>query len=76
MTLLRDVVPAEDTVPAGPRAPRLPRFLLVGATCGVAWAAALRGWMIQPPAPTRPSTWLGTFGLLLPPGLLVGALLG
>jgi hypothetical protein len=47
MTLLRDVVPAEDTVPAGPRAPRLPRFLLVGATCGVAWAAALRGWMIQ-----------------------------
>jgi hypothetical protein len=82
VTLLRDVVPVEPPVPAEPSvpaaspAPRLRRFLLVGAACGVAWAAALRGWMIQLAGTDTAFTWLRTFGLLLSPGLVAGALLG
>jgi hypothetical protein len=66
MTALGAAVPlhrtaaATRTRPAGPPTPRLRRSLLVGATCGVAWAAALRGWMIQLAGPDTTFTWFGT----------------
>jgi hypothetical protein len=53
------------------------RYLTVGGLCGVAWAASLRGWMVQLARGESSSsvTWL-TFGLLLLPGLAIGVLLG
>ncbi len=52
------------------------RFILVGAVLGLAWAAALRGYMMQLAGPTSTFTFSGTFGIILPAGTLVGALLG
>jgi hypothetical protein len=53
------------------------RFLLVGAICGLTWAAALRGWTdeLTPGALYLRFTWT-TLALVLLPGLVVGALLG
>lgn len=48
----------------------------VGALAGLAWAAGLRGWMSQIAGSESRFTWLGTEGLVLLPGLLVGGLLG
>lgn len=52
---------------------------MMGATCGLAWAAAMRGWMAQLAAGMPHShstvTWL-TLVLVLLPGVAVGALLG
>lgn len=48
----------------------------VGAICGLAWAASLRGWMAQIAGGDSSFSWLGTFVLLLVPGVVVGALLG
>ncbi len=50
--------------------------ILVGSICGLAWAASLRGWMIQVAGSDTKFTWTGTFLLILLPGALVGALLG
>ena len=52
------------------------RLILVGAVLGLAWAAALRGYMMQLAGPTSTFTFNGTFGIILPTGTLVGALLG
>lgn len=52
------------------------RLILVGAVLGLAWAAALRGYMMQLAGPTSTFTFSGTFGIMLPVGVLVGALLG
>jgi hypothetical protein len=52
------------------------RFILVGAVLGLTWAAALRGYMMQLAGPTSTFTFSGTFGIILPTGILVGALLG
>ena len=52
------------------------RFILVGALLGLTWAAALRGYMMQLAGPTSTFTFNGTFGIILPAGTLVGALLG
>ena len=52
------------------------RFILVGAVPGLTWAAALRGYMMQLAGPTSTFTFSGTFGIILPTGTLVGALLG
>ena len=52
------------------------RFILVGAVLGLTWAAALRGYMMQLAGPTSTFTFSGTFGIILPTGTLVGALLG
>jgi hypothetical protein len=52
------------------------RLILVGAVLGLAWAAALRGYMMQLAGPTSTFTFSGTFGIILPTGTLVGALLG
>ncbi len=55
------------------------RYLVIGGTCGLAWAAAMRGWMAQlaegAPDMTSEVTWM-TLALLLLPGVAVGALLG
>lgn len=52
------------------------RFTLVGAVLGLTWAAALRGYMMQLAGPTSTFTFSGTFGIILPAGILVGGLLG
>ena len=61
--------------PAPP--PSVRTLVLAGAVLGATWAAGLRGWMIHMVGPESSQVhWLGTFGLLLAPGLVVGALLG
>ena len=50
--------------------------IAVGAVCGLAWSASLRGWMIQIAGDESSFNWLGTFGLILLPGAVLGALLG
>jgi len=51
-------------------------LLLVGAVCGLAWAASLRGFMSQVAGPESAVTWSGTFGWILVPGVVTGVLLG
>ena len=52
------------------------RFILVGAVIGLAWAASLRGFMQQLAGPDSTFTFSGTFGIIIPTGIIVGALLG
>ncbi len=52
------------------------RFMLIGAVLGVAWASSLRGFMQQLAGPTSTFTFTGTFGIIIPAGTAVGALLG
>ena len=52
-------------------------LVATGTACGIAWAAALRGWMIQMAGPGQSQfTWYGTFGLQIAPGAVVGAAFG
>lgn len=48
----------------------------VGAAAGLAWAGSLRGFMAEVLGDGSSVSWLGTFGWVLLPGTLVGALLG
>ncbi|MBW0126918.1 hypothetical protein [Pseudonocardia oceani] len=50
--------------------------VLVGAVGGLAWAAALRGLMVQVAGPGSAVEWGGTVGGILLPGLVAGALVG
>jgi hypothetical protein len=50
-------------------------LLLVGAVCGLAWAASLRGFMAQVAGPESGVSWSGTFGWILAPGVATGLLL-
>ena len=50
-------------------------LLAIGGVCGLAWAAALRGFMAQIAATDSSVTWLGTFGWILLPGVITGVLL-
>jgi hypothetical protein len=50
--------------------------LLVGGLCGLAWAAGLRGFMAQIAGTASSVDWAGSFGWILLPSTLVGALLG
>ena len=50
--------------------------MIVGALLGLAWAAGLRGWMVQLVGPESTFSWQGTFAALLVPGAVVGGLLG
>src|ERR1700723_4354076 len=59
----------------GPAATRI-RFVLVGAVAGVAWAASLRAFMQQLAGPDSTFIFAGTFGIIIPAGVAVGALLG
>jgi len=52
------------------------RYVLLGALLGLTWGSSLRGWMIQLAGPDSTFTWSGTFGGLLAPAVVVGALLG
>jgi hypothetical protein len=49
---------------------------LLGAVIGLAWAAALRGWMAELAQRDSSFEWFGTFALVLLPGAVVGLLLG
>ena len=51
-------------------------FLLsLGAVCGLAWAASLRGFMAQVAGAESGVSWSGTFGWILAPGVATGLLL-
>jgi hypothetical protein len=50
--------------------------VLIGGLCGLAWAAGLRGFMAKIAGSESTVDWAGTFGWILVPGTLVGALLG
>jgi hypothetical protein len=52
------------------------RFFLIGAVVGVAWAASLRAFMQQLGGPDSTFSFAGTFGIIIPAGVAVGALLG
>jgi hypothetical protein len=52
------------------------RLVLIGAICGLAWAAGFRGFMAEIAGPAATVEWYGTFGGILLPGLVTGALLG
>jgi hypothetical protein len=55
---------------------RAPSYAAIGALCGLAWAAALRGLMVALGSDGSTVDWLGTFGGVLLPGTVTGALLG
>jgi hypothetical protein len=52
------------------------RFIVTGAVIGLAWAASLRGYMQQLAGLDSTFTFTGTFGIIIPTGTIVGALLG
>ena len=54
----------------------VPAPVLVGAVCGLAWAASLRSFMAEFAGPESTFDWFGTFEGVLLPGAVVGALLG
>ncbi len=49
---------------------------VVGALCGLAWAAALRAFMWEVAGDDAQADWAGTFVWVLLPGAVIGALLG
>jgi len=48
----------------------------VGAVVGLAWAGSLRCFMAEVIGAQSTVSWLGTFGYVLAPGAVIGALLG
>jgi hypothetical protein len=52
------------------------RLVVVGAVCGLAWAAGMRGFMAGAADPPSQVSWLGTFAIILPLGAAVGGVLG
>lgn len=52
------------------------RRALVGAVCGLAWACALRAYMVELAGFESAFDWLATFFAILLPGTLAGAALG
>jgi hypothetical protein len=52
------------------------RLMLVGGVVGLAWAASLRGFMMVLAGPDSTFTFAGTFEIIIPTGIVVGALLG
>ncbi|ABM10803.1 hypothetical protein FHR86_003682 [Paenarthrobacter ilicis] len=48
----------------------------LGTTCGIAWAAGFRGYMVELAGPASTFDWWGTFGALIFPGAVAGGLLG
>lgn len=68
--------PIQAGASSGGSRSRLYGSIAVGALCGLAWSAGMRGWMAQIAGQDSTFHWLGTFGLLLVPGAVVGALLG
>jgi hypothetical protein len=56
--------------------PRPAALIGFGALAGLAWSAALRGYMVELAGPASRIDWVGTFAQILLPGVVVGALLG
>jgi hypothetical protein len=52
------------------------RLILLGAVLGLTWAASLRAFMMVIAGANSTFTFIGTFGIILPSGTLIGALLG
>jgi hypothetical protein len=52
------------------------RFIAVGTVAGIAWACSLRAFMMALAGPASVFTFIGTFGTIIPTGLLIGGLLG
>jgi len=50
-------------------------FVCIGAIAGLTWAAALRAYMVALAGPISAFSWWGTFGAILAPGAVSGALL-
>ena len=50
--------------------------ILVGAVCGLAWAAAFRAWMAELAGGASRLDWYGTFVGILGAGVVAGALFG
>ena len=67
---------SEPSAGVHPQQGRATGVIAVGSVCGLAWAASLRGWMVQVAGQDSSFTWVGTFALILLPGAVVGALLG
>jgi hypothetical protein len=63
---------AELPYPSSARVP----FVLLGGLCGLAWACALRAFMSEVAGPGSEVHWINTFGFILLPGVLAGALIG
>ena len=53
-----------------------PQLVVAGVVAGIAWGAALRGFMATVAGPESAVSWLGTFGFILLTGAAVGGLLG
>jgi hypothetical protein len=51
-------------------------LVAIGITCGIAWAAGFRSYMVELAGPASTFNWWGTFGAILLPGAVVGGLLG
>lgn len=68
-------LPAAADAPAG-TARRAAPFVVAGAVAGLAWAAGLRGFMVEVAGAETTVGWFGTFGGILLPGAVTGALLG
>jgi hypothetical protein len=70
----------ETTAAAAPRGDRGAatsggvQLVALGALCGLAWAAGLRGFMAQVAGQDSQVDWTGTFAWILAPGIATGAL--
>jgi hypothetical protein len=51
-------------------------WIVLGALCGLAWACALRSFMAAVAGIETGVDWANTFGFILLPGAVIGALLG
>jgi hypothetical protein len=51
-------------------------FAVLGGLCGLAWSCALRSFMSEVAGAESDVHWVNTFGFVLLPGVLAGALLG
>ena len=51
-------------------------WIALGTLCGLAWACALREFMAQVVGDDSEVQWVNTFGFILLPGTVIGALLG
>ncbi|MEV7133538.1 hypothetical protein AB0N24_11690 [Arthrobacter sp. NPDC093128] len=73
-------MPEKESAQASPNAsPALhgtAPLVAIGMTCGIAWAAGFRGYMVELAGPASTFGWWGTFGAILLPGATVGGLLG
>lgn len=72
----RERAGAPASVPASPPHFRWVGCVVVGAICGLAWAAGFRAYMMEIAGSASRFDWFGTFGTILAPGMIVGGTLG